>query len=121
MAEDDTLAPWDARVARAIRRDRSRNRRHVLDRAAAVMALVGHPGVVLSHAPTVPMEVTEAAPTLEAVRESWQRRRPLRAPHRPAAAPAPAMEDLLPPAAREEAEALRQITVLQDGPRAGSA
>lgn len=117
VAEDDTLAPWDARVARAIRRDRSRNRRHVLDRAAAVMALVGHPGVVLSHAPTVPMEVTEAAPTLEAVREvgNGGDRYVLRIA--PPLRPAPAMEDLLPPAAREEAEALRQITVLQDGPR----
>ncbi|MFX5555099.1 hypothetical protein ABTE11_22725, partial [Acinetobacter baumannii] len=68
VAEDDTLPQWDVRVARAIRRDASRTRRHVLDRAAAVVALVGHPAVVLSHAPTVPMEVVESAPSLEAVR-----------------------------------------------------
>jgi len=113
VAGDATLAPWDARVARAIRRDASRNRRHVLDRATAVMALVGHPGVVLSHAPTVPMEVLEAAPTLEAVREGGQYVLRIAPPLRAA----PAMEDFLPAAARQEAEALRQITVLQDGPR----
>ncbi|SDC47122.1 Helicase conserved C-terminal domain-containing protein [Cupriavidus sp. YR651] len=113
VADDDTLAPWDARVARAIRRDQSRNRRHVIDRAAAVMALVGHPGVVLSHAPTVPMEVVEAAPTLEAVREGDRYVLRIVPPLREA----PAMEDFLPAAARQEAEALRQISVLQDGPR----
>lgn len=113
VAEDDGLPPWDARVARAIRRDASRNRRHVLDRAAAMMALVGHPAVVLAHAPTVPLEVVEASPALEAVREDdrfvLRIVPPLRA--------ARTMEDFLPAAARDEAEALRQITVLQDGSR----
>lgn len=114
---EGALAPWDQRVARAIRRDASRHRRHGLDRAAAVLALVGHPAVVLAHAPTQPLEVVAAMPTLEAVREVvdgverfvLRMQPPLRA--------APAMEELLPPAARREAEALRQITVLQDGPR----
>jgi superfamily II DNA or RNA helicase len=113
VAADETLAPCDVRVARAIRRDSSRNRRHVLDRAAAMMALVGHPGVVLAHAPTIPMEVVESSPALEALREGdrfvLRIVPPLRAPK--------SMEDFLPPAAREEAEALRQITVLQDGAR----
>lgn len=113
VADDDTLPPWDARVARTIRRDASRNRRHVLDRAAAAMALVGHPAVVLAHAPTVPMEVVEASPALEAVREAdryvLRIVPPLREPR--------AMEDFLPAAAKQEAEALRQITVLQDGAR----
>jgi len=113
VADDDTLPPWDARVARAIRRDGSRNRRLVLDRAAAIMALVGHPAVVLAHAPTVPMEVLEATPALEAVREGdrFQLRivPPMRAPK--------SMEDFLPAAAKQEAEALRQVTVLQDGAR----
>lgn len=117
VAEDDALAPWDARVARAIRRDGSRNRRHVLDRAAAVLALVGHPGVVLAHAPTVPMEVTEAAPTLEAVRVHDDRGDRYLLRIAPPLREAPAMEDFLPAAARQEAEALRQVTVLQDGPR----
>jgi len=113
VADDDTLPPWDVRVARAIRRDASRNRRHVLDRAAAVVALVGHPAVVLSHAPTVPMEVVESAPSLEAVREGDRYLLRIVPPLREALA----MEDFLPAAARQEAESLRQITVLQDGPR----
>ncbi|CAG9169824.1 RNA polymerase-associated protein RapA [Cupriavidus pampae] len=77
------------------------------------MALVGHPGVVFAHAPTQALEVVEAVPTLEAVREGdrfvLRMTPPLRA--------APAMEELLAPAARRQAEALRQITVVQDGPR----
>lgn len=113
VADDDALPPWDARVARTIRRDSSRNRRLVLDRAAAIVALVGHPAVVLAHAPTVPMEVLEASPALEAVREGdrFQLRivPPMRAPK--------SMEDFLPAAAKQEAEALRQVTVLQDGAR----
>jgi len=113
VAGDDALAPWDARVARAIRRDTSRNRRHVLDRAAAVMALVGHPAVVLSHAPTVPMEVVEGSPALEAVREGDRYMLRIVPPPRPARS----MEDFLPAAAKQEAEALRQITVLRDGAR----
>ncbi len=113
VADDDTLPPWDTRVARAIRRDASRNRRHVLDRAAAVMALVGHPAVVLAHAPTIPLEVQEAAPALEAMREGDRFVLRIVPPLREARA----MEDFLPAAAKQEAEALRQITVLQDGMR----
>lgn len=113
VAEDDTLPPWDARVARAIRRDASRTRRYVLDRAAAMMALVGHPAVVLSHAPTVPMEVAESAPALEAVREGDRYVLRIVPPLRDARS----MEDFLPAAARQEAEALRQVTVLQEGAR----
>ena len=113
VADDDTLPPWDVCVARAIRRDASRNRRLVLDRAAAIVALVGHPAVVLAHAPTVAMEVLEAAPALEAVREGDRFMLrivpPMRAPR--------SMEDFLPATAKQEAEALRLITVLQDGAR----
>ncbi|GJG93867.1 DEAD/DEAH box helicase [Cupriavidus pauculus] len=113
VADDDTLPPWDDRVARAIRRDTSRNRRLVLDRAAAIVALVGHPAVVLAHAPTIPMEVLEAAPALEAVRDgdrfTLRIVPPMRAPK--------SMEDFLPAAAKQEAEALRLVTVLQDGAR----
>ncbi|WP_423192864.1 DEAD/DEAH box helicase [Cupriavidus sp. H18C2] len=113
VAADDALPPWDARLARAIRRDTSRNRRHVLDRAAAALALVGHPAVVLAHAPTIPMEVLEATPALEAVREGDRYLLRIVPPLRAAKS----MEDFLPAAARQEAEALRHITVLQDGAR----
>ncbi|RDK05927.1 DEAD/DEAH box helicase [Cupriavidus lacunae] len=112
VAEDDRLEPWDARMARAIRRDQSHNRRYVLDRAMAVMALVGHPGVVLAHAPTQPLEVVEDAPALEAVHSAGRYVLRMFPPVREA----PAMEALLPAAARQEAEALRQVTVVRDGP-----
>lgn len=112
VAEDDRLEPWDARVARAIRRDQSHNRRYVLDRAAAAMALVGHPGVVLAHAPTQTLEVVEDAPALEAVHSAGRYVLRIFPPVREA----PAMEALLPAAARQEAEALRQVTVVRDGP-----
>lgn len=112
VAEDDRLEPWDARVARTIRRDQSHNRRCVLDRAAAVMALVGHPGVVLAHAPSQTLEVVEDAPALEAVHSAGRYVLRIFPPVREA----PAMEALLPAAARQEAEALRQLTVVRDGP-----
>ncbi len=112
VAEDDRIEPWDARIARAIRRDASHNRRYVLDRAAAAMALVGHPAVVLAHAPAQTLEVVEDAPALEAVHSAGRFVLRLYPPLREA----PAMEALLPAAARQEAEALRQVTVLRDGP-----
>ncbi|MCY1345137.1 hypothetical protein D9M69_311890 [compost metagenome] len=112
VAEDDRLEPWDARIARAIRRDASHNRRYVLDRAAAAMALVGHPAVVLAHAPSQTLEVVEDAPALEAVHSAGRFVLRLYPPLREA----PALEALLPAAARQEAEALRQVTVLRDGP-----
>ncbi|WP_442784894.1 DEAD/DEAH box helicase [Cupriavidus sp. SS-3] len=112
IAEDDRLEPWDARVARAIRRDASHNRRYVLDRAMALMALAGHPGVVLAHAPTQTLDVVEDAPALEAVRSAGRYVLRLFPPVRGA----PALEALLPAAARQEAEALRQFTLLRDGP-----
>ncbi|WP_454710111.1 DEAD/DEAH box helicase [Cupriavidus nantongensis] len=112
IAGDDRLEPWDARVARAIRRDASHHRRYVLDRAMALMALAGHPGVVLAHAPTQTLEVVEDAPALEAVRSAGRYVLRLFPPLREA----PAMEALLPAAARQEAEALRQLTLLRDGP-----
>jgi len=113
VAEDDRLEPWDARVARAIRRDQSHNRRYVLDRAAAVTALVGHPAVVLAHAPTQTLEVVEGTPALEAVRSGDRYELRVWPPVREA----PAMDAYLPAAARQDAEALRQITVLRDGPQ----
>jgi hypothetical protein len=50
IAGNERLSPWDAKVARAIRRDRY-ERGWTIDRALAIMALVGHPAVVLADAP----------------------------------------------------------------------
>lgn len=68
LAGDESLAPQDARVARAIRPDREQPRRLRIDPATAIAALVGHPGVVLAEAPEQPIELIEAQPEIEAVR-----------------------------------------------------
>lgn len=111
LADDDRLEPWDARVARAVRRDQSYHRRYVLDRAAAMLALVGHPGVVLAQAPEQTLEVVEGAPTLEVVRQGGRYTLRVSPPVREA----PAMDSFLPAGSRADAEALRQITVLREG------
>ena len=111
LAEDDRLEPWDARVARAVRRDQSYHRRYVLDRAAAMLALVGHPAVVLAQAPEQTLEVVEGAPTLEVVRQGGRYTLRVSPPVREA----PALDSFLPAGSRADAEALRQITVLREG------
>ncbi|MFC4520753.1 DEAD/DEAH box helicase [Cupriavidus pinatubonensis] len=113
VAEDGQLPAWDTRVAHAIRRDQSHNRRYVLDRAAAIAALVGHPAVVLARSPEQVLEVTEGTPALEAVHTDGRYLLRIYPPLREA----PAMEAYLPAAARQDAEALRHITVLRDGPQ----
>ncbi|WER46545.1 DEAD/DEAH box helicase [Cupriavidus sp. WKF15] len=113
VAEDGQLPPWDARVAQAIRRDQSHNRRYMLDRAAAIVALIGHPAVVLARSPEQVLEVTEGAPALEAVHTNGRYVLRIYPPLREA----PAMDAYLPAAARQDAEALRQVTVLRDGPQ----
>ncbi|AOY91667.1 DNA helicase [Cupriavidus sp. USMAA2-4] len=113
LAESESLGPDDARVARAIRPARGYGRRFVLDRAAAMLALIGHPGVVLAGRPEQPLAVEAGEPVLEVVREpghyllrAWPPVRESRL-----------LEGYLDAAARQEAETLRQITVVRDGPQ----
>ena len=70
IAGNARLSPWDAKVARAIRQDRLYSRRFEIDRAAAVMALIGHPAVVLADAPERFVDVVEGTPEVEVVKEA---------------------------------------------------
>ena len=69
LAASTKLEPWDARVARAIRTDGYRSRSYVLDRAAAIVALIGHPAVVMHDTPDTTVDVVEGTPELEVARE----------------------------------------------------
>ena len=112
---NERLTPWDAKVARAIKQDRVYTRRYNLDRAAAIVALIGHPAVVLGDNPDRLVELVEGTPTLEVVREGEHyRMRVTPAPH-----PEPGGEYVYyeNADARREAEALRQISVVQESPQ----
>jgi superfamily II DNA or RNA helicase len=69
IAGSTRLTPWDAKVARTIRRDKYSTRIAWIDRSAAMMALVGHPGVVLADDPSQFVEVVEGTPEIEVVKE----------------------------------------------------
>jgi len=115
IANNEHLAPWDAKVARAIRPDRTHARRYLFDRATAVMALIGHPAVVLSHAPEQLAELVLGTPELEIVRngEHYQ----MRVTPAPHPDKGPMGRDLMDSDDRREEEALRLITLLQDSPQ----
>jgi superfamily II DNA or RNA helicase len=116
LAGNARLEPWDARVARAIRQDRSYSRRYTLDRSAAMMALVGHPAVVLADAPENVVDVVEGTPALEVVREKG--RYVLRT-HPPLRMPKEEADDwdLDVQESKSKADAHNLITVLRDSPR----
>lgn len=115
IAGNQRLPPWDAKVARAIRQDRGGGRRFVIDRAAAIMALVGHPAVVLADAPERLVDLVEGTPEVEVVKEGDRYRMQVTpAPH-----PEPRGEEpyYVDSEDRRESEALKTITVLQDTPQ----
>lgn len=115
IAGNRRLQPWDAKVARAIRQDRSGGRRFVIDRAAAIMALVGHPAVVLADAPERLVDLVEGTPEVEVVKEGDR--------YRMHVTPSPRLEPrgeepyYFDSENRRELEELRTITVLQDTPQ----
>jgi len=113
---NDRLPPWDAKVARAIRKDRYGPRHGVLDRAAAIMALVGHPAVVLAEAPEQIVDLVEGSPELEVVRDGDGYRMRVTPSVHPDNAPGDDDDDTFPSTDRELA-ALRTITVVQDSPK----
>ncbi len=108
---NEKLEPWDARVARAVRGDRFHASRYLLDKAVAIMALVGHPAVVLEGAEDQLVDVVEGSPEMEVIRQGdgyVMRITPaLREP-------LPADPYILEAEQRREIEALNLITVLQD-------
>lgn len=109
---NEELAPWDARVARAIRQEPGAPRRYRLDRAQGLMALVGHPAVVVAGAPEQFVEVVEGKPEIEVRQYAGGYRLSISPPLRDATESRVAdMAD------KREMEALRAITLIQDTPQ----
>lgn len=109
------LPPCDAKVAAAILPDRNYSGRYNLDRALAIMALVGHPAVSLAEAPEQFVELVEGQPEVEVVQQGERFVMKVTPPLRPgldreAAYYTTADE-------RRQIESLRAITVLQDAPQ----
>ena len=115
LAGNERLPPWDAKVARAVKQDRAHAKRFNLDRATAIVALIGHPAVVLADAPDRPVELVEGTPILEVVREGEHYQ--MRVTPTPHADPAGEYAYYADAEARREAEALRLISVIQESPQ----
>ncbi len=118
VAANQRLPPWDAKVARTIGKDRYDRRYGVLDRAAAIMALVGHPAVVLADAPEQFVDVVEGSAEIDVVQDADGYRMRVT----PAVHAATADEDEIDDFERgretaRETAALRMITVLRDSPK----
>jgi superfamily II DNA or RNA helicase len=114
LAVNEKLEPWDAKVTRAIHRDRYGARGRFFDRAAAIAALVGHPAVVLAEAPEQVVDLIEGAPEMEVLREGDRYVISISPGIRAAGKEEAYYYD---PEERKEAEALRLITVLRDSPQ----
>lgn len=121
LAGNQGLPPHDAKIARAIHRDRHHARRYSLDRAAAIMALVGHPAVILAEQPQTIVDVVEATPQLETVKVAGKDGERFQLRVTPAPHPDPASTEewryFMGEAERREAEALRYIHVEQESPQ----
>ncbi|MEO8751249.1 MAG: DEAD/DEAH box helicase [Casimicrobiaceae bacterium] len=115
IAGNARLPPWDAKVARSIRQDRDYSRRWEIDRAAAIMALIGHPAVVLAHAPEQLVDVVEGTPEVEVVKDGDHYL--LRVTPSVRADDEPEEHFWRDSAAEREADALRMITLVQDTPQ----
>lgn len=115
IVRNEKLPPWDAKVARAIRQQRAGARHCELDRAAALAALVGHPAVALAAAPEQLIELVEATPELEVIKDGERFVLRITPPLR---ADDSADERYYFSAdQRREAEALRMMTLAQDSPQ----
>jgi superfamily II DNA or RNA helicase len=111
----EALAPHDTRVAATIRQD-SYGRLLRIDLAVAMGALVGHPALAFADQPEQLVELVEASPELEVLREGEL----LRVRMQPAMHVA--RDEALArwgasPAEQKELDALRLVTVLRDGPQ----
>ncbi len=67
LHQGDKLDAWDAKVVGAVKRLTRGDRGFVLDAAAAVIALIGHPAVELADAPGEFVELVPGRPSLEVV------------------------------------------------------
>lgn len=118
LVGNTALAAHDAKVARSIRQSRHHAKSYFIELSSAIMALIGHPHVVLSGAPDTFVDVVEGMPQLETLRETGKEgdRIVLRINPQPHADPSETgtwrfhMEE----AQRRDAEALRYIHIQQE-------
>ncbi len=113
LAADQALPPHDAKVARCLRAERHYAKRFNLDLAAAIGALVGHPAVVLDSAPGQLVDLVETPPELEVVRKKDKIILQISPPLRPETEGSYYYDT----EEKRDAEALRLITLLPDGPQ----
>jgi superfamily II DNA or RNA helicase len=113
LAADQVLPPHDAKVARCLRAERNYSKRFNLDLAAAIGTLVGHPAVALDSAPGQLVDLVETPPELEVVRKKDKIVLQISPPLRPEAEGSYYFDA----EEKRDAEALRLITLLPDGPQ----
>ncbi|MEF8766807.1 MAG: DEAD/DEAH box helicase [Candidatus Accumulibacter phosphatis] len=112
---NEHLPAWDAKVARALRPERGYSNRYRIDLPTAIVALVGHPCIVLENAPEQFVELSESQPELELVRQGEHFVMRIEPPLRPVVESTYLyVEDA---DMRRENEALRLLTLVQDGPQ----
>jgi superfamily II DNA or RNA helicase len=115
LSRSASLAPHDAQVARSIKQSSpyAGAREMVIDAAAAVVALIGHPAVELAGNPGVAVTLVEGTPQIEVVDDGDSLRMTVHPPLRSApSAPWGASAN-----EQKAAESLAAITVLREGPQ----
>jgi len=117
LSSNEKLAPWDAKLAQCIRANRNHAKRVYLDHAVAVMALIGHPSVILDDTPDTIVDVIEGTPQMEVLRQQDQFVMHITPALHPEVAQSEEYRYYMDEAQRKEAEALRYITVIQDSPQ----
>ena len=119
LSKHEALPPHDAVVARTLRAN-ARDRSLRFDLAAAAVALVGHPHFAFDDAPDVTVALVETPPVLDVTDLGDRLRVALQPPPRWTDPVAERQEPQLwvtSAAEQKEADALRVLTVLRDGPQ----
>jgi len=114
MVGNPHLSPLDAKVAACIRPAPYSSRDSVIDLANAILALVGHPAVVLDTNPDQFIELSEGIPEIEVIHSGDKITLKITPPLRDAASASQYYDD---ETEKRETEALRLITLIQDTPQ----
>ncbi|MDH3461950.1 MAG: hypothetical protein OEM00_13475, partial [Burkholderiaceae bacterium] len=115
LAKTETLQPWDAAVARALRRSAYESQPR-LDLAQAISALVAHPALEFEDNPGVAVALAEASPEIDVV-DQGETLHVCMQPTMQLAPQAPEDRYVYSVAEQKERDALRSITVLRDSPQ----
>lgn len=116
LVNSHRLEPRDAKAVAAIHHRYARSREYFLDRAAVILALIGHPSVVLAEAPEVPIDVVAGTPEIEVTHDG--KRYVLEVhPKPPPAIGFKELKWLSEGPEKREQEALRSIVIVRDSPQ----